>query len=285
MWMGSGCCRLVPSCWRCAREQAGRLGGAFGLPVRVELEEPEGFDRRDPVWDVPWLKALRARVPKDAAWPRLMTVPHPRAVGSLGAEVAAWSKARRGRPWRWWQQLAATRLLEVDAGGELVWETLLLTIARQVGKTWWLRDVCDWRLEQGDRFGAEQLVLSTGKDLAVVREMQRPARMRAKSYPDVYRVREVNGQEEIEFLADGSRWMVRSKDGVYGISASMATVDEAWKVCGGRRWMTGWCRRWWNNPSRSCCSSLRRTEGDCVDDRAAGDARWSGWGIRGMTGC
>ena len=43
-------------------------------------------------------------------------------------------------------------------------------------------------------------------------------------------MREVNGQEEIEWLADGSRWMVRSKDGVYGLTASMATVDEAWKV-------------------------------------------------------
>ena len=57
----------------------------------------------------------------------------------------------------------------------------MLTMARQVGKTWLLRDVCDWRLEQGDRFGVEQLVLSTGKDLAVVREMQRPARMWAKA--------------------------------------------------------------------------------------------------------
>ena len=103
-------------------------------------------------------------------------------------------------------------------------------MARQVGKTWWLRDVCDWRFEQGDRFGAEQLVLSTGKDLAVVREMQRPARVRAKAHGDVYKVREVNGQEEIEMIADGSRWMVRSKEGVYGFTASMATVDEAWKV-------------------------------------------------------
>ena len=38
------------------------------------------------------------------------------------------------------------------------------------------------------------------------------------------------GVKEIEFLADGSRWMIRSKDGVYGLTAAMATVDEAWKV-------------------------------------------------------
>jgi hypothetical protein len=40
----------------------------------------------------------------------------------------------------------------------------------------------------------------------------------------------VNGQEEIEYLADGSRWMLRAKEAVYGYAASVAFVDEAWKV-------------------------------------------------------
>lgn len=194
------------------------------------LPEPPGFGRRDAVWDVPWLSGLRSRVPKDATWPRLMTVPHPRAVDSLGREVAAWVRRRRGRGWRWWQRLAATRILEVDVDGQLVWGDWLLTVSRQVGKTWLVGDLCEWRLEQGDRFEAEQLVLSTGKDVAVVREMQRPARMRAKLHPERWKVREVNGQEEIELLADSSRWMVRSRESVYGYPASLATVDEAWKV-------------------------------------------------------
>jgi len=43
-------------------------------------------------------------------------------------------------------------------------------------------------------------------------------------------VREVNGQEEIELLADGSRWMLRAKEAVYGYSVSCAAADEAWKV-------------------------------------------------------
>jgi hypothetical protein len=43
-------------------------------------------------------------------------------------------------------------------------------------------------------------------------------------------VREVNGQEEIERLADGSRWMLRAKEAVYGYSVSLAAVDEGWKV-------------------------------------------------------
>ena len=60
--------------------------------------------------------------------------------------------------------------------------------------------------------------------------MQRPARVWAKHRQTEYKVREVNGQEEIEYLADGSRWMVRAKEAVYGYSVSLAAADEAWKV-------------------------------------------------------
>jgi hypothetical protein len=41
---------------------------------------------------------------------------------------------------------------------------------------------------------------------------------------------ETNGQERIEYLADGSRWMIRAKEAVYGYTCSLAAVDEAWKV-------------------------------------------------------
>jgi hypothetical protein len=197
--------------------------------VEAASPEPDGFGPKDPMWDVPWLKGLR-RVPKDAIWPRLMTAPHPKAVGSLGPEVARWVLKRRGRRWRWWQRLVAFRLLEVDAKGRLCWETLLLTVARQVGKTWLLRDLCAWRLEAGSKFGAAQEIVSIAKDLAVVRRMQEPDRWRAKRLPELYRVREVNGQEEIGWKLDDSKWMVRSKDGVYSLTVDMATVDEGWKV-------------------------------------------------------
>jgi hypothetical protein len=230
---GGDCCVLVPSCGPCAREQGGLIRTsapmmAVALPEVVELEEPPGFDADHEVWDVPWLDSLRD-VPDNATWPRLMTVPHPRAVGSLGSVAADFALERRGRPWRWWQRLYVTRLLEVDEDGLLVWETSLLTVARQVGKTWLVADVCGWR-QESEHFDTEQLILSTGKDIAVCREMQRPARVRAKARRDAYKVREVNGQEEIERLDTHSRWMVRAKESVYGISATLATVDESWKV-------------------------------------------------------
>jgi hypothetical protein len=227
---GSDCCVLVPSCGRCGRSQGASIRNAGAAPRAkpVELAEPAPIELVR--FEVPWLADL-LEVPPEATWPRLMSAPHPRAVGSHGRLVEAWSLERRGRPLRWWQRLYARRLLEHDAAGALVWDVALLTVARQVGKTWLLGDLCDWRLHAGkELLGAEQLVLSTGKDVAVVREMQRPHRLRAKRDRETYHVREVNGQEEIELLADGSRWMVRAKEGVYGITASMATVDEAWKV-------------------------------------------------------
>ena len=102
-------------------------------------------------------------------------------------------------------------------------------MARQLGKSWLLRELLLWRIHQGERFGEPQDVLHTGKDLAVCKEVQRPARIWAKAR-DEYRVREVNGQEEIELLADGSRWMLRAKEAVYGYSVSCGAADEAWKV-------------------------------------------------------
>jgi hypothetical protein len=225
---GSGCCILVPTCGPCARSQGGKLSQGVVPKVRpTAIVEPDPVPRE--CFDVPWLADL-LDVPDDATWPRLMTAPHPDAVGSYGELVEAYSAAFHGRPLRWWQRLAARRLLEHDAAGHLVWGAAVLTVARQVGKSYLLGDLCAWRLHSGDLFGCPQTVVSTGKDLAVVKEMQRPHMVAAKRDRSRYHPREVNGQEEIELLADSSRWMLRAKEAVYGLSVSLATVDEAWKV-------------------------------------------------------
>ena len=232
---GSRCCSLIPSCEECNREgghqvQQGRWRpDALVVPTEHESEpERAGVGPDDKRWRVKWLKELR-EPPADASWPRLMSVPHRRAVGSLGPEFVAWAEARSERRLRWWQRLAATRMLEVDDQERLVWETMLLSMPRQLGKSWLLRELCLWRIHQGGRFGEPQDVLHTGKDLAVCKEVQRPARVWAKARAE-FKVREVNGQEEIELLSDGSRWMLRAKEAVYGYSVSLAAADEAWKV-------------------------------------------------------
>ncbi len=238
---GTGCCRLVPSCPRCARRQGAILAGRIGTapPARPAVSpagasaalDAVGWPAGDPIWRRDWLAEL-VDVPDDATWPRLMTPTHPEATGSYGDEFAAYAAARSGMPLRWWQRLAAARLLEHDESGDLCWRAACLTVARQVGKSHLLRELCMWRLGQGHRFGGPQTIVHTGKDLGICVEVQRPARRWARS-PDlaeVYKVREANGQEMIEALADGSRWMIRAKDNTYGLTASMTVVDEAWKV-------------------------------------------------------
>lgn len=211
---------------RCNRATAGRwLVG----PEPEPDPERDGLRADDPRWAVPWLEEFR-EVPGNAVWPRLMTVPHPRAIGSLGAEFAAWAEAREGRPLRWWQRLVGTRLLEIDEAGELCWRAVILSMARQLGKSWLLRELMLWRMHQGDRFGEPQDMVHTGKDLQVCQEIQLPARYWAKDQPELYKVREVNGQEQIQYLPDKSRWMLRAKESAYGLSVSVAAVDEAWKV-------------------------------------------------------
>jgi hypothetical protein len=215
---------------RCNRATSARRPWQSTRKPQPELEpERSGLDARDERWRVPWLEEFLT-VPPDAVWPRLMTVPHPRAADSLGPMFIADAEARTSKPLRWWQRLVATRLLEVDDQERLVWETIVLSMARQLGKSWLLRELCLWRIHQGDRFGEPQDVLHTGKDLAVCKEVQRPARGWAKRRPDAFKVREVNGQEEIEYLEDASRWMLRAKEAVYGYSVSFGAADEAWKV-------------------------------------------------------
>jgi hypothetical protein len=144
--------------------------------------------------------------------------------------VEACALDRTGRPLRWWQRLFVARALEHDAAGLLVWDACDLTVARQVGKSYLMREACLWRLRQGRHWDESQMVVHTGKDVAVCVEIQRQARRWAGAYPDLYKVREANGSESIEYLPDGSRWVVKAKDSVYGLSASMAVVDEAWAV-------------------------------------------------------
>jgi len=230
---GSGCCISVPSCSDCSHEQAGSLAwarrrfGQIATPSAEEEAEPVGFGVDDAVWDVPWLDDLR-ELPPEATWPRYMTVPHPSAVGSLGWEAIDWLRSEARLELRWWQRLVLVRQLEHDDTEMLVWLDDLLTTSRQSGKSTVLRGGAMWRIHQADRFGEEQTLMHTGKDLPVCKEVQRLARAWARARG--YAVREQNGNEEITEPESGSRWMVRGKHSVYGYPISSGLVDEAWGV-------------------------------------------------------
>lgn len=224
---GSGCCTLVPICARCHAEQAARLGAGERLPTLV-VPELHPVEESLPVemFDVAWLADL-GDVPADAMWPRLMSAPHIRAVGSYGAEFEAWAQTEHGCRLRWWQRLVARRVLEHDEDGVLVWDVALLTVARQVGKTRLAWMLCDWRSEQGPRFGEPQLVLHTANIMMTALESLDAATPRADAcgYHRVFAI----GRPEIDKGPLG-RWLVRANTATVGYTAAMAYVDESWAV-------------------------------------------------------
>jgi phage terminase large subunit-like protein len=224
-----------------------RDGGGGGVPEF-------GPQSDDPVWQsAPWLASLFP-VPAEATWPRFMTVPHPAAVGSLGGEFEAWCVERFGAM-RWFQRLIAFRVLEVDASGHLVWDVVIWTMARQLGKSWLLRALLLWRIqpEQVARFGEAQTVVHTAKDLDSANECQMPVRLMVRectcggrTWVDVagrrrsgheddcsrvlYKTSDKPGEYEVRYVSTFSRWLVRAQNSVYGKGASVGAVDEGWKV-------------------------------------------------------
>ncbi|MBM6705401.1 HNH endonuclease, partial [Sutterella massiliensis] len=87
--------------------------------------------------------------------------------------ACSWIESTQRITLRWWQRLAITRQLEHDEQGQLVWRVVVESAPRRAGKSVRLRGVALWRLEHGaELFGEPQLVVHTGKDVAIVREIQ-----------------------------------------------------------------------------------------------------------------
>ena len=176
---------------------------------------------------VPWLTDL-LEVPEQATWPRYMTMPPESAVGSYGAEVEALGWRWRNKPLRWHQRLALRRILEHDAVGELVWLEWLLTMARQCGKSWTLRELAMWRLSLQQRLDEPQQVSHVAYRLRLAASVQRPARMWARTQAG-WRTFEAAGSQEVRSPTD-DRWLVFAADAIYGESGGQALVDEAWDI-------------------------------------------------------
>lgn len=173
-----------------------------------------------------WLKPY-LRTPRDAAAPLAMSPVHPEASGSHGPKAIRWIERELGIKLRWWQRLAVVRQLECRADGSLCWTDVVESASRRVGKSVRLRSMALWRLAIGPSlFSEPQLAIHTGKDLAIVREIQRGAWRWAEARD--WRVVRAIGRESIE---DGDhRWVARSTDSVYGYDITLGMVDEGWDV-------------------------------------------------------
>jgi hypothetical protein len=185
---------------------------------------------------MPWLQPVVDQMGPDAVWPRVMSGRHPLATGTHGYDAIDWIEKRRAaderipakqKKLRWFQKLFVVRVLEHDEDGALVWETVLLSTSRQVGKSVLLRELALWRGHASELFGEPQFILHTAKDLNVADEVQRPGRVWAEEAG--YKVRYSAGTQEIQFPDEG-RWAIRTTRSVYGYSAGVGAVDEAWGI-------------------------------------------------------
>ena len=152
------------------------------------------------------------------------------SVGSLGAEVAAWSERVLGVAFMPWQRLAVDAILSVDAAGKLAARVGLVSCARQQGKTtaltaligWWLTERAAVRGPQTVLNAAHRLDLATAifERLAPVFEEEYGATLR-RSY----------GRQGLT-MPDGSLWIVRAASPAagHGYSLDLAVIDEVWNV-------------------------------------------------------
>lgn len=174
-----------------------------------------------PKWLRPFLD-----VPDGASPPLALTPVHPDSVGSYGPAAIEWVKTELGTELRWWQKLATVRELEHRKDGSLVWTTVVESGTRRIGKSVRLRTKALWRISHADLFGEPQLAIHTGKDLAIVREIQRGGWTWAESQG--WRVVRALFRESIE--NGDHRWLARSTDAVYGYDITLPMVDEGWAV-------------------------------------------------------
>jgi hypothetical protein len=178
------------------------------------------------VYESPWLAEFRD-VPADAAIPLAMSPRHPRAVGSYGAECLEWAKREMRVTPRWWQALAITRQLEHDENGDLVYSEIVDSGPRRIGKSVRLRVSALWRIANAERIGETQLAMLVSKDLAVGKEIHRPAWSWAERRG--WNVIRLGGAQEVQATAD-DRWLLRAENAVYGYDVCYGQVDESWGV-------------------------------------------------------
>jgi len=165
--------------------------------------------------------------PPNVAYPLLQSPPPADAVGSYGLEAEAWIQAEFGVRLRHWQRWALRLQWAHRRDGSLCYGTVLESTPRRAGKSVRLRTAAAYRTDHADLFGEQQLVLLAGKDTAIVLEHHRRTWRWAQERG--WALRRRTGAEEIE-APDGSRFIIRGKDSVYGYDTGYGIADEAWGI-------------------------------------------------------
>jgi hypothetical protein len=151
---------------------------------------------------------------------------------SYGAEVAEVAAAF-GIELLPWQELAAQRLLEHGPDGRRRYRTALVSVARQNGKTYWLRAVVLWWLTvHADRLESPQSVVHAANTRGLASDVwSGVVRLLEEKRPDlVADVKRGAGRERLT-LSNGSTYEpLAASDAWHGRSVDLAIVDEVWAI-------------------------------------------------------
>jgi hypothetical protein len=115
--------------------------------------------------------------------------PHsPLATGSFGPKVVKWAKRRLHMVLDPWQQYALYRMLEHDADMHLLARQVLLSVARQNGKSVIIRAIVGWLLDEGykwDTFRKWDFILLAAHDAKQARIPYDYIRRDVMAYADI----------------------------------------------------------------------------------------------------
>lgn len=164
-----------------------------------------------------------------AEYPRLWTEPARRLTRqtSRGFELAEFAEQILGEPLLPWQRWLAIHALEVDRSGGYRYRTVVVLVARQNGKTHFLRTLALWRLYMTDA----RLVLSVAQSLDIAREAWRAGCQTVEAVPDLsaelVRIGRTNGDEHLS-LSGGRRWKIgaANRSAGRGLSVDLLVMDE-----------------------------------------------------------
>ena len=228
---GSGCCTYVPSCASCSAKQGGQMTKTRWQQDTLNLDEPEATPgESDDIWRVPWLSDLIDMIPDDAVWPRYMSAPHPDATGSHGPEFIEYARLRSGHPLDWWQQLVATRFLECNDAGELVWDQWFFSVARQVGKSWLVRELFVWFTAHcKDLVPRAETTMLASRRVQSAEKLIIPINKWADDNKN-WKPTKAVGRMSVEYLREGVTWYVKSADMAYGETLGLGVMDECWDI-------------------------------------------------------
>jgi hypothetical protein len=159
-------------------------------------------------------------------------IPPPITGPTEGPRAAAIARRVLGLDLLAWQRLVLNRGLE-RAGGRWRWRTVVVTVARQNGKSALLRALIAHRLagRRGETVGALSHLRSVGCEVMFNPIADAFTGRNLRELFDSHAIRS-NGVESLSLRATGGRLVMPSSSerGAHGYSLDLAIVDEAWAL-------------------------------------------------------